>query len=484
MSRTVPTILVADDDKDVREYLELALRFQGVSVVLAEDGQEAIDLFVEAPSRFAAVVVDLIMPRRDGLSTLQEIRRMDRALPLFALSGANSPSNVMEAMKAGASDFIQKPVSADDLSRIVRGCHCAPLPNVPNTESDKPAGLIYTGASPATRQVQNLLRRIGNLIPTVLILGETGSGKEVLARELHRISPRANQPFFKLNCAALPSELVESELFGYERGAFTGAFQRKAGMFEMADGGTIFLDEIGDMDFKLQAKLLQVLQDHEFQRLGGKETVTVDVRVIAATHRDLETAIRDGSFREDLYYRLNIINIVVPPLRERPEDIIGIAEVLLEKHRSPGGGALPLPPSLKDALLKHVWPGNIRELENTMRRYLVFRDPEVIAAELRSKANRRQPVLVMSNGTAPTSENTPAVAPKPSTGPEISSLSAVTKAKEEAESAAILNALQATRWNRKRAAALLNIEYKALLYRMKKLSLLGRPEIPTIYNDL
>jgi transcriptional regulator with PAS, ATPase and Fis domain len=255
-------------------------------------------------------------------------------------------------------------------------------------------------------------------------------------------------------------------------------------MFEMADGGTIFLDEIGDMDFKLQAKLLQVLQDHEFQRLGGKETVTVDVRVIAATHRDLETAIRDGHFREDLYYRLNIINIVVPPLRERPEDIIGIAEVLLEKHRSPGGGALPLPPSLKDALIKHVWPGNIRELENTMRRYLVFRDPEVIAADLRSKANRRQPVLVMSNGTAPTSENTPAVAPKPATGPEISSLSAVTKAKEEAESAAILNALQATRWNRKRAAALLNIEYKALLYRMKKLSLLGRPEISTIYNDV
>ena len=215
---------------------------------------------------------------------------------------------------------------------------------------------------------------IGRSRAPVLIQGETGVGKEVLARQLHAYSPRAKRRMLKLNCAALPSELVESELFGYERGAFTGAFQKKPGMFELADGGTILLDEIGDMDFKLQAKLLQVLQDSEFQRLGGKDTIRVDVRVIAATHCDLEKRIADDRFREDLYYRLNVVSLSVPPLRERKDDIIALADFFIRKHAEPGTAIAKIPPRLQELFLEYHWPGNVRELENLVRRFLIFPD--------------------------------------------------------------------------------------------------------------
>src|SRR5262245_41186151 len=238
------------------------------------------------------------------------------------------------------------------------------------------------------RELQSLVSHVGWSEAPVLIQGETGSGKEVLARELHANSPRADKIFLKLNCAALPSELVESELFGYERGAFTGAFQKKKGMFEAADGGTILLDEIGDMDVRLQAKLLQVLQDREFQRIGGKETIKVDVRVISATHRDLEKAIIDGTFREDLYYRLNVINLVLPPLCERREDLVPLAEYLLKKYETPGQ-PVALTRDLRHAMVTYQWPGNVRELENVMRKLTVLRNPDMIAQELMAKATRK-----------------------------------------------------------------------------------------------
>jgi transcriptional regulator with GAF, ATPase, and Fis domain len=267
-----------------------------------------------------------------------------------------------------------------------------------------------------------------------------------------------------LNCAALPSELVESELFGYERGAFTGAFQKKAGMFEMADGGTILLDEIGDMDFRLQAKLLQVLQDHQFQRIGGKDPVKVDVRVMAATHRDLEKAIADRTFREDLYYRLNVINIHIPPLRERVEDILPMAEFLMKRHAQSNVAATPLTAELKRAMMAYPWPGNVRELENVVRKLLILRDPEAIARELNARTNKRV------NAPAPVVELRPQAVPAPEQPAHDSPiLEQVTKAKQMAETEAILSALNATRWNRKQAAALLKVDYKALLYKMKKL---------------
>jgi transcriptional regulator with GAF, ATPase, and Fis domain len=289
----------------------------------------------------------------------------------------------------------------------------------------------------------------------------------VIARELHAQSPRSNKPFLKLNCAALPSELVESELFGYERGAFTGAFQKKAGMFEMADGGTMLLDEIGDMDVRLQAKLLQVLQDHEFQRIGGKETIKVDVRVMAATHRDLEQAISERTFREDLYYRLNVINLLLPPLRDRSDDIIPMAEFLIKKHAVAGIPTPAITVDLKHAMMSYSWPGNVRELENFVRKFLVLRDADLLARDLQTRATRRS--LAPSAGAgaiqAVSAEQTMA-------GPI---LEQVTKAKQLAETDAILAALNSTRWNRKHAAALLKIDYKALLYKMKKLGVEDKP---------
>jgi len=294
----------------------------------------------------------------------------------------------------------------------------------------------------------------------VLLQGETGVGKEVLARQLHARSSRARRPFLKVNCAALPSELIESELFGYERGAFTGAFRNKPGKFELADGGTILLDEIGDMDLRLQAKLLHVLQDGEFERLGGRDPVRVDVRVMAATHCDLEAALREGKFRADLYYRLNVITIRIPPLRERRDEILELAQHLLRKHTPPGQRPPTIPPSLREALLAYDWPGNVRELENVMRRYLVLQDAEMVARE-----------LTLRNLTRPSSLLAPAAASPAVNGSGGSLLEKVDEAKREAEREAILSALNATRWNRKRAARLLGVDYKALLYRMKKLGI-------------
>jgi two-component system, NtrC family, response regulator AtoC len=309
------TVLLAEDDLEVRSYLETALRCQGYSIEVAQDGEEVLACLRSNQVPISAVVLDVIMPRRTGIEALKEIRRLDRDIPVIMISGAVSAFNVVEAMKMGANDFIPKPIKPEDLRKALKAALETSVPAVPGP-AERTQGAankqVLFGNSPQMRDLQSMIGQIGWSEAPVLIQGETGSGKEVLARELHARSPRAKRSFLKLNCVALPSELVESELFGYERGAFTGAFEKKPGMFALADGGTILLDEIGDMDFKLQAKLLQVLQDQEFQRLGGKDTIKVDVRVIAATHRDLEKAIADGTFREDLYYRLNVINLRVP----------------------------------------------------------------------------------------------------------------------------------------------------------------------------
>ena len=313
------------------------------------------------------------------------------------------------------------------------------------------------------RRLDSFVARIGRSEVPVLIQGETGVGKEVLARKLHLQSARRNGPFLKLNCAALPSELVESELFGYERGAFTGAINSTPGKFELANGGTILLDEIGDMDVRLQAKLLQVVQDREFIRLGAREASKVDVRIIAATHRNLEEEVRQGGFREDLYYRLNIIDIYIPPLRERRDEILPLAEFFSLLHTSPEFPPVDFPISLREAMLAHSWPGNIRELENFVRKYLVLRHAETLEEDLRQRMERRQ------SPPPPVAEP-----PAPATGlasDTSTELHRIEDARRSAEAVAILAALESARWNRKQAAALLKIEYKALLYRMKKLGL-------------
>jgi two-component system, NtrC family, response regulator AtoC len=460
-SKTGPRVLLAEDDPEVRSYLEMALRGQGYAIDMADDGEEALDILANTPG-IAAVLLDIVMPRRDGLETLKEIRRTNTTLPVIMVSGASSPLNVVEAMRNGANDFLGKPVNHSDLRKVLQsvlGSRTAI-----SAEAVSPGAIatknIFFGTNPQMKDLEALLPQIGWSEAPALILGETGAGKEVFARELHARSPRAKKPFLKVNCAALPSELVESELFGYERGAFTGAFQKKPGLFELADQGTIFLDEIGDMDFKLQAKLLQVLQDQEFQRLGGRETVRVNVRVIAATHKDLDRAIMDGTFRSDLYYRLNVINLRIPPLRERKEDIPHLAGFLIQKH-SQGVPPVAVSPVLRDTLLNYDWPGNIRELENVVRKLVVFRDPEMIAKDLRARIARQRSYEQLQ----------PTAASSDSRTGNKTILEQVHKAKNEAETAAIITALDTTHWNRKRAAMLLKLDYKALLYKMKKLGI-------------
>jgi two-component system response regulator AtoC len=311
-----------------------------------------------------------------------------------------------------------------------------------------------------------LIPKVSSCNMPVLIRGETGVGKEVLARRIHAMSQRANGPFLKLNCAALPAELVESELFGYEKGAFTGAAKTTPGKFQMADGGTIFLDEIGDMDFKLQAKFLQVLQDHEFLCVGGHAPIKVDVRVIAATHCNLEEAVEEKRFREDLYYRLNVIEFEIPPLRERRDEILGLAEHFLSKYSGIGMDRPVISNALKDALIAYHWPGNIRELENVMRRFIVLGSEED-SLEYMFRKSRRE--FDRDGRKPPTLElvktDTLSMA---KSGPVFADLENLQTSRIEAESATIVRALNQAHWNRRKAAALLKIDYKALLYRMKK----------------
>ena len=293
----------------------------------------------------------------------------------------------------------------------------------------------------------------------VLLHGETGAGKEVMARKLWTYSNRVGKPFLKLNCAALPSELIESELFGYEKGAFTGAMMDKPGKFELAQDGTILLDEIGDMDTRLQAKLLQVLQDGEVQPLGSSRIIKVNVRIMAATHRDLHAAIAQGTFREDLYYRLSVINITIPPLRERRHEIIPLAQQLLLRHVGPGSTAPSIPEALRRAMLEHPWPGNVRELENVMRRFLVYQDPALLAAELTDPFDSPRPRLAVARASS--------AAHAPQNNNRVS-FDHFAEASRTAESKLLLETLESVRWNRRQAAIQLNIDYKALLYKLQK----------------
>jgi two-component system response regulator AtoC len=302
----------------------------------------------------------------------------------------------------------------------------------------------------------------------VLLSGETGVGKEVMARRLRAYSVRADKPFLKLNCAALPPELAESELFGSTKGAFTGAIADRPGRFETAQGGTLLLDEIGDMDLRLQTKLLQVLQDGEIQPLGSNRTIKVNVRVMAATHRDLTRAIQEGTFREDLYYRLNVIKIVIPPLRERRDEILPLAETLLARHLPKGHKSPVISDELKRFLLEYRWPGNVRELENVMRRFIVYQDSAMLIQELLDGADDlRSGISLTKVADFPESgAGDGPVRGKPSE--RVERLDRLAEASRIAETELLLDALEACRWNRRQAAASLQIEYKAFLYKLQK----------------
>lgn len=432
------TILLGGQVSPARARMRAALEASGCAVIETAGARDV-------PEKAADLAL-VYLPNLagDGLDLLRRIQQTNPRAVLIAIAPAASGTDIASALRGGVVNVLTAELEPENAVELVRGIF-----------ADEPA-LPSTGAW--GRKLDLLLARVAKSDVPVLLQGETGVGKEVLARRLHAGSPRASRPFLKLNCAALPSELVESELFGYERGAFTGAFKTTMGKFELANEGTILLDEIGDMDFKLQAKLLQVVQDHEFLRLGAKETSRVDVRVMSATHCDLEVAVADGRFREDLYYRLNIIEIRIPPLRDRQDEILPLAEHFLSLHGMPGRTPA-LTGKLRSALAEYPWPGNIRELENVMRRYLVLEDAEALALELSRRGQRR-----VASAPAPP----PAVTERRAA---LGSLEEVDTAHRAAEAEIIINALDTVKWNRKRAAALLGIDYKALLYRMKKLGI-------------
>ncbi|MGZ3442765.1 MAG: sigma-54-dependent transcriptional regulator, partial [Polyangia bacterium] len=386
MSETA-TVLIVDDDETSREYLSALLDALGFRAEGAAGGREALERLSHQPAP-DLVILDVIMPELDGVETLRRYRAGGGKAPVVMCSALDEADTVVRAMRAGASDYITKPFNAEELREIlerVAGGQRATTVAAPS-EARPARGAANLGSSPAMRRVDELIDRIADADVPVLITGESGVGKDVVAREIHARSSRAGRVFVKINCAALPGELLESELFGHERGSFTGAQKTKPGQFELADGGTIFLDEIGEMPVAMQAKLLQALQDGEFYRVGGQRKIKVDTRVIVATNVDLGKAMERGTFREDLYYRLNVVEVAIPPLRERREDIPRLLEHFVEKYGKRYGRSMQaVPTEIVERFLTYDFPGNIRELENLVRRLIVLRDPRYVLSELKDR---------------------------------------------------------------------------------------------------
>ncbi len=390
-----PRVLVVDDEVNLRKVLGALLRREGYEVVAACDGVEALEtLRGELP--FAAMLTDLRMPRLDGMGLLRQVLSEQPHLPVIVVTAHGTVDTAVEALKLGAFDFVTKPYDQDELRKIL---HKAVetwrlngmLPDLSlqateeavQTTAEKPKGRFgIIGRSAAMCNVFELLGRIAPTPSTVLVEGESGTGKELVARALHAESPRAQKPFIKVNCAAIPQNLIESELFGYEKGAFTGAVTSKPGRFELADGGTLFLDEIGEINSEMQVKLLRAVQEGEFERVGGVRTCHVDVRLVTATNRDLAREVAEGRFREDLYYRLNVVPIRLPPLRDRLDDIPLLVDYILERCGARlGKEGRHLSQNALDWLCAQPWPGNVRQLENVLERTLLLSDSVLIEAE-------------------------------------------------------------------------------------------------------
>ena len=460
-----PQVLAVDDAEGIRTYLKNLLGLRGYDVLLAEDGAEALQLLGQGAAP-QVILLDVMMPGMDGLETLEKIKEQRPQIPVIMLSVVGKAQTIVEAMNLGAADYLNKPFEEEELELAIQ--------NVLEHESLKDENQelrerlrvheeqdleSYLWASEKMIRLKELIEQVADADVTVLIHGESGSGKEVVARTVHELSTRSTAPFVKVNCAALPEELLESELFGYERGAFTGASGRKSGKFELANTGSIFMDEIGEMSSPLQAKLLQVLQDGEFCPLGGQHDVRVDVRVIAATNRNLEDMVGKGGFREDLYYRLNVVNIWVPPLRERREEIPVLIDHFLRRFSHKYNRSFDaISDRLMQGLLDYEWPGNVRELENMIKRVVVLQSEDMIAQEIFAPPRSASP---------PTSEVDAIVADLEEGDGTLSLRDIGRRAARDAEREALKRVLYQTNWNRKKAAKILEVSYKTLLQKIK-----------------
>ena len=466
-------ILVVDDEPSIRKYLQTLLEVDGFEVETLSSGKEALERINDGV-RPDFIILDVLMPELNGLDTLRQLMQIDRTLNVLMLSCSNEVGTVVEAIRLGAYDYLTKPFEKTELEAAMLKCRQKQQLRAENQAlreycDQLTEDLCFLAASPQMIRIRQQILQIAPVDVPVFISGESGVGKEVVARMIHMRSLRRTHPFVKVNCAALPGELLESELFGFEQGAFTGAVRSKPGKFELATKGTIFLDEIAEMSPHLQAKLLHVLQDHQYSRLGGRHLIQVDVRVLAATNVKVEEAIRSGRFREDLYYRLNVLSLNIPPLRERAAEIPLLFRHFLTKYSEQFQKEAPAPsPHLMEAAMRYPWPGNLRELENFVKRYVILEDDEGSFRELLEMAASRQ-------RTSPREE----VAP-----PKEQGLKALVRSlKDEAEMEAIADALEKTHWCRKDAARMLGISYKALLYKMRQFNLdagRGSRSAPTV----
>jgi two-component system response regulator AtoC len=473
-------VLIVDDDGSMAKYLQSYLVRKNFDVSTALSGEEAIRMFrIYDPT---LVLLDIAMPGLNGIETLERMKQIKPDVSVIMLSAQNNPELIFKASKLGADDYVSKPFEPKELElRIARVLdkqrlvtEVTQLREQVRRQSD--FSMLF-GTSPKMEEVKMTIEQVADTTATVLIRGESGTGKEVVARMIYAQSSRRDKPFVKVNCAAIPHELLESELFGYEPGAFTGANRQKLGKFDQANNGTIFLDEISEMHPALQAKLLHVLQDGEFARLGGKRDIAVDVRVLAATNKPLERAVEEGMFREDLFYRLNVVTIHIPPLRERREEIPIFLEYFMRKY-SEYYGKQPAPFSeyAIGRMMEYSWPGSIRELENMVKRYVIVGNEAQIIREL----STHKPILSSTTGTSPlwglkAKEETAPLAGSPPAavapnGQELevpSLLEIGRRAAMQAEREAIERVLAQTRWNRRQAARILKISYKALLNKLK-----------------
>jgi two-component system nitrogen regulation response regulator NtrX len=402
-----PRILVIDDEAEIRRSVRMILEYEGYDVVEASSGPEGLAMIEREPPDL--VFLDIKMPGLDGLEALQRVRQTNESLPVVIISGHGTVSTAVEATKLGAFDFIEKPLASERVLVTIRNALDQTRLQTENRTLKRAAEARHqmVGESPALRHVWDAVKRAAPTNATVLLLGESGVGKELVARSIHRNSLRSRERFVQVNCAAIPEELIESELFGHEKGSFTGATEKQIGKFEQADRGTIFLDEVGDMSAKTQAKVLRVLQEGEVERLGSARTIKVDVRVIAATNKDLEAEIEKGTFREDLYFRLSVIPIRVPPLRDRREDIPPLVRHFVdlfsrENNRRPQRFTA----AALEYLQKARWKGNVRELRNTVERLLIMTPGDVIDADdlrdaVRIEAGKAAPPAPEASGERP-----------------------------------------------------------------------------------
>ena len=495
-------IAIVDDDPAFASYLRTFLSLRGYDARCYTRGDELLAAMKQADMP-AAVLLDVMMPGLDGMATLRALKAQRPEAQVIMLSGRNQASTIVEAMQAGATDYVVKPDDPEGLGEIAldvaiknaieKNRLVSELSELRQQLTDNEDQAVW-GTSDGMRRVSTVIEQVGDSDVAVLIRGESGVGKELVSRSIHQNSTRRNRPFVKVNCAALPADLLESELFGHEKGAFTGAAVARIGKFEQADSGTLMLDEIGELSPALQAKLLHVLQDAEFTKLGSNKRVQVDVRVVAATNRDLEKMLVSGGFREDLYYRLRVIELTVPPLRERRDEIPTLVESFIARYARKYKRTPPrLSPRLRELFQTYDWPGNIRELENTIKRLVILQDEQIALSELERNMRRTTaaasavvetpaaPALAAvappaaerleNEGAGPDSvpdgegnEGEPVVADEAS-----SSLASVARAAAmKAERALIEKTLTQVHWNRRKASQILGVSYKTLLNKIKE----------------